>query len=98
MRIRRKKNLEARIDVDPNKKNPNDFAVWFKAPENHIMKWDTFWGKCYPGWHLECSAMGHEYLGEEFDIHTGGVDHIPIHHENENAQSKGLTGRNPAKF
>lgn len=88
--------LEARIDVDPEKRNPNDFAVWFKAPENHIMKWDTFWGKCYPGWHLECSAMSHKYLGENFDIHTGGVDHIPVHHENEIAQSKGFSGKLPA--
>ena len=94
----KEEDLEARIDVDPNKRNPNDFAVWFKAPENHIMKWDTFWGKCYPGWHLECSAMGHKYLGEEFDIHTGGVDHIPVHHENEIAQAKGYCGKNPAHY
>lgn len=93
-----KENLEARIDVDPNKKNPNDFALWIKAPENHLMKWDTFWGKCYPGWHLECSAMGHKYLGEEFDIHTGGVDHIPVHHENEIAQAKGFCGKIPAHY
>ena len=90
--------LEARISQDPNKKNPNDFAVWIKAPENHLMKWDTFWGKCYPGWHLECSAMGNKYLGEEFDIHTGGVDHIPVHHENEIAQGKGYCGKMPAHY
>jgi len=94
----KEEDLEARIDVDPNKRHPNDFAVWFKAPENHIMKWDTFWGKCYPGWHLECSAMGHEYLGEEFDIHTGGVDHITVHHENEIAQAKGYCGKIPAHY
>ena len=94
----KEEDLEARIEVDPNKKHPNDFAVWFKAPENHLMKWDTFWGKCYPGWHLECSAMGHEYLGEEFDIHTGGVDHIPVHHENEIAQAKGYCGKIPAHY
>lgn len=93
-----KDDLEARIDVDPNKKNPNDFALWIKAPENHLMKWDTFWGKCYPGWHLECSAMGHKYLGEEFDIHTGGVDHITVHHENEIAQAKGFCGKIPAHY
>ncbi len=92
------KNTEARINIDPNKKNQNDFALWIKAPENHLMKWDTFWGKCYPGWHLECSAMGHKYLGEEFDIHTGGVDHIPIHHENEIAQAKGFCGKIPAHY
>lgn len=88
----------ARIDVDMEKKNPYDFAVWIKAPENHIMKWDSPWGKCYPGWHIECSAMSRKYLGEQFDIHTGGIDLIPTHHENEIAQSKGLTGKNPAKF
>ena len=87
----------ARVDVDPEKKNPYDFALWIKAPENHIMKWESPWGLSYPGWHLECSAMGKKYLGEEFDIHTGGVDHIPTHHENEIAQSKGCTGHIPAK-
>lgn len=76
----------ARVDFDNNKKNISDFALWIKAPENHIMKWDSFFGKCYPGWHLECSAMSYKYLGENFDIHTGGIDHIPIHHENEIAQ------------
>ena len=88
----------ARVDFDQNKKNVTDFALWIKAPENHLMKWDTFWGKCYPGWHLECSAMGHKYLGEHFDIHTGGIDHIPIHHENEIAQAKGYCGQIPANF
>ena len=88
----------ARIEVDNEKKNPLDFALWIKAPENHIMKWDSKWGKCYPGWHIECSAMGNKYLGERFDIHTGGVDHIPIHHENEIAQAKGATGKNPANY
>ena len=94
----KEEDLEARIDADPNKKHPNDFALWIKAPENHLMKWDTFWGKCYPGWHLECSAMGHQYLGEEFDIHTGGVDHITVHHENEIAQAKGYCGKIPAHY
>ena len=88
----------ARIEVDPEKRNPYDFAVWIKAPENHIMKWDSPWGKSYPGWHIECSAMGRRFLGEHFDIHTGGVDHIPIHHENEIAQCKGSFGHNPANF
>lgn len=86
----------ARVEFDNEKKNVTDFALWIKAPENHIMKWDTFWGKCYPGWHIECSAMSKKYLGELFDIHTGGIDHIPIHHENEIAQSKGCTGHIPA--
>ena len=88
----------ARVEFDQNKKNVTDFALWIKAPENHIMKWDSFFGKSYPGWHLECSAMGHKYLGENFDIHTGGVDHIPIHHENEIAQAMGYCGRIPANY
>ena len=88
----------ARVEFDENKKNVTDFALWIKAPENHIMKWDSFFGKSYPGWHLECSAMGHKYLGENFDIHTGGVDHIPIHHENEIAQAIGYCGRIPANY
>ena len=88
----------ARVEVDPEKRNPYDFALWIKAPENHIMKWESPWGLYYPGWHLECSAMSRKYLGEEFDIHTGGVDHIPTHHENEIAQSKGACGKVPARF
>ncbi len=88
----------ARVEFDKNKKNISDFALWIKAPENHIMKWDSFFGKSYPGWHLECSAMSYKYLGEHFDIHTGGVDHIPIHHENEIAQSKGFCGQIPANY
>jgi len=88
----------ARVDFDIEKKNTTDFALWIKAPENHLMKWDTFWGKCYPGWHLECSAMSRKYLGDNFDIHTGGIDHIPIHHENEIAQSKGATGKLPSNY
>ena len=87
----------ARVEVDTEKRNPHDFAVWIKAPENHLMKWDSPWGPSYPGWHIECSAMSLKYLGEQFDIHTGGVDHIPTHHENEIAQSKGRTGKIPAK-
>ena len=87
----------ARVEVDMEKKNPYDFALWIKAPESHIMKWESPWGLSYPGWHLECSAMSLKYLGDEFDIHTGGVDHIPTHHENEIAQSKGRTGKIPAK-
>ncbi len=88
----------ARVEVDKEKRNPYDFALWIKAPENHLMKWESPWGLCYPGWHIECSTMSRKYLGDEFDIHTGGVDHIPTHHENEIAQSKGLTGKNPARF
>lgn len=88
----------ARISIDAEKKNPFDFAIWKKAPQNHIMQWDSPWGKSYPGWHIECSAMSRKYLGEQFDIHTGGVDHIPIHHENEIAQSLGHNGKIPANY
>ncbi len=88
----------ARVDVDKEKRNPYDFALWIKAPENHLMKWDSPWGPSYPGWHIECSAMGQKYLGEQFDIHTGGIDLIPTHHENEIAQSKGACGKIPANY
>lgn len=88
----------ARVEVNGEKRHPADFALWKKAPKEHIMQWDSPWGKSYPGWHIECSAMSRKYLGDEFDIHTGGVDHIPIHHENEIAQSEALTGKIPARF
>lgn len=88
----------ARIEVDPEKKSQLDFAIWIKSPEDHIMKWNSKWGMCYPGWHIECSAMSKKYLGDVFDIHTGGVDHIQIHHENEIAQSRGATGKMPANY
>ncbi len=88
----------ARVELDEEKRNPYDFALWIKAPENHLMKWESPWGLSYPGWHIECSTMGKKYLGEQFDIHTGGVDLIPTHHENEIAQSKGCTGKIPARF
>ena len=88
----------ARVEIDEEKRNPYDFALWIKAPENHIMKWESKWGLCYPGWHIECSAMSNKYLGEVFDIHTGGIDLVPTHHENEIAQSKGCTGKIPARF
>ena len=88
----------ARVDVDPEKRNPYDFALWIKAPENHLMKWESPWGLSYPGWHIECSAMSQKYLGEVFDIHTGGIDLIPTHHENEIAQSKGYSGKIPANY
>lgn len=88
----------ARVEVDKEKRNPYDFALWIKAPENHLMKWDSPWGPSYPGWHIECSAMGQKYLGEQFDIHTGGIDLVPTHHENEIAQSKGACGKIPARY
>ena len=84
----------ARIDIDENKRNPYDFVLWFTKSkfENQALVWDSPWGRGYPGWHIECSAMSMKYLGEEIDIHTGGIDHIPIHHTNEIAQSEGATG------
>ena len=88
----------ARVDIDPEKRNPYDFALWIKAPANHLMKWDSPWGPSYPGWHIECSAMSTKYLGEEFDIHTGGIDLVPTHHENKIAQNKGACGKNPAHY
>jgi cysteinyl-tRNA synthetase len=83
----------ARIAVDEGKKNPGDFALWFTKGkfEHQTMVWDSPWGRGYPGWHIECSAMSMKYLGERFDIHCGGVDHVPVHHTNEIAQSEAAT-------
>lgn len=77
----------ARIEVNSEKKHPADFTLWVKAPKEHIMQWPSPWGMGYPGWHIECSAMGIKYLGEHIHVHTGGIDHLPIHHENEIAQN-----------
>lgn len=88
--------LEAgsRIEIDPNKKNPLDFVLWFTNSKfsNQIMQWDSPWGRGFPGWHLECSTMSIKYLGENIDIHCGGIDHIPVHHTNEIAQSEAALG------
>jgi cysteinyl-tRNA synthetase len=84
------------VQEDPQKKHPADFALWFKAVgrfKNHLMQWDSPWGSGFPGWHIECSAMSMQYLGETLDIHTGGIDHIPVHHTNEMAQSEAATGK-----
>lgn len=85
----------ARIEVDHNKRNPKDFVLWFTQSkfENQTMVWDSPWGRGYPGWHIECSAMSMRYLGESFDIHCGGIDHIGVHHTNEIAQSEAATGK-----
>ncbi|WP_242973902.1 cysteine--tRNA ligase [Clostridium thermosuccinogenes] len=88
----------ARVEVNDEKRHPADFALWKKAPKEHIMQWPSPWGMGYPGWHIECSAMGRKYLGDTFDIHTGGVDHIPVHHENEIAQSEALLGHPAVKY
>jgi cysteinyl-tRNA synthetase len=90
------KELQAgrRIEVDGFKKNPFDFVLWFvnSKYDNHILQWDSPWGTGFPGWHVECSAMAIKYLGENIDIHCGGVDHIPVHHTNEIAQSECALG------
>ena len=85
----------ARLEEHPDKKHPWDFALWLKAPENHLMHWPSPWGEGYPGWHIECSAMSMEYLGDCLDIHTGGEDNIFPHHEAEIAQSECATGHAP---
>lgn len=87
----------ARVEVRAGKRNPTDFALWKFSPRDRKrqMEWDSPWGRGFPGWHVECSAMAMKYLGEQFDIHCGGIDHVPIHHTNEIAQSEGATGRSP---
>ncbi|MCL5410630.1 MAG: cysteine--tRNA ligase [Patescibacteria group bacterium] len=86
--------LKSRIEIDPNKKSPFDFVLWFTKYKykSHVMEWDSPWGKGFPGWHIECSAMATKYFGKHFDIHTGGIDHIPVHHTNEIAQSEAAFG------
>ena len=90
----------ARVDVVPGKKHPTDFAVWKFSPTGikRDMEWESPWGLGFPGWHIECSAMSMKYLGDSFDIHTGGIDHIPIHHPNEIAQSEASTGKPFVKY
>jgi len=89
------------VHIDKKKKNPQDFALWFKRVgrfKDHTMHWESPWGDGFPGWHIECSAMSMKYLGDVIDIHSGGTDHIPVHHENEIAQSKAATDRDFVKF
>lgn len=92
----------ARIGVHPEKRNPTDFALWKLSPvqtgKKRQMEWASPWGVGFPGWHIECSAMSVKELGQPFDIHCGGVDHIPVHHENEIAQSEAATGKPLARF
>jgi len=83
----------ARLEEHPDKKHPWDFALWLKAPKDHLMHWPSPWSEGYPGWHIECSAMSMEYLGDTLDIHTGGEDNIFPHHEAEIVQSEGVTGK-----
>jgi cysteinyl-tRNA synthetase len=87
----------ARVAVDPRKRSPHDFALWKQDPK-HQMKWPSPWGEGFPGWHIECSVMSMQYLGEQIDIHTGGEDNIFPHHECEIAQSEAITGRPFARY
>ncbi len=90
----------ARVEVNDEKRNPSDFALWKFSPtdEKRQMEWDSPWGLGFPGWHIECTAMSTKYLGDHFDIHTGGEDHIPVHHTNEVAQGFGGLGHQTADF
>ena len=90
----------ARVEENPEKRNPTDFALWKFSPKDQKrqMEWDSPWGVGFPGWHIECSAMAMKYLGETIDVHTGGVDHIPVHHTNEIAQSETATGKQFARY
>lgn len=88
------------VELDVNKKNPYDFVLWFTKSkfENQEMKWDSPWGMGYPGWHIECSVISLQSLGKKLDIHCGGVDHIPVHHTNEIAQTEAFTGEKWCKY
>ncbi|QQR92288.1 MAG: cysteine--tRNA ligase [Candidatus Iainarchaeum archaeon] len=86
------------VERDDAKKHPADFRLWQLNQPHHLQQWDSPWGRGYPGWHIECSAMSMKYLGEHFDIHTGGNDHINIHHPNEIAQSEAATGKKFADY
>jgi len=90
----------ARVEANPEKHNPTDFALWKFSPAGtkRQMEWPSPWGVGFPGWHIECSAMSMKYLGETFDIHCGGIDHIPVHHTNEIAQSEAATGKPFARY
>ena len=96
-RLDLKAETKARTEKDQHKKNHHDFVLWFTKSkfQDQEMKWSSPWGVGYPGWHIECSAMSVKYLGEQFDIHCGGIDHIPIHHTNEIAQSEAAFGKKP---
>lgn len=92
--------MGARVATNPQKRNPTDFALWKFTPKGkrRDMEWESPWGKGFPGWHIECSAMIMKYLGKTIDIHTGGKEHISVHHTNEIAQSEAATGKPLARF
>lgn len=94
----KQKAVRTEVVDDQSKKNPADFSLWFKRVgkfADHAMYWSSPWGDGFPGWHIECSAMSRQYLGDQIDIHTGGIDHVPVHHTNEIAQSEAATGKQP---
>jgi len=93
-----KQNAGARVDIDQEKKKPWDFLLWVTNQPEHIMKWESPWGSGFPGWHIECTAMSTKYLGNRFDIHTGGIEHVPVHHTNEIAQAFGAFGKQTANY
>jgi cysteinyl-tRNA synthetase len=93
-----KQQAGARVEIDPEKKKPWDFLLWVTNQPQHVMQWESPWGKGFPGWHVECTAMSTKYLGEKFDIHTGGKEHIPVHHTNEIAQAYGAFGGRTANY
>ncbi|MBC7864766.1 MAG: cysteine--tRNA ligase, partial [Bacteroidia bacterium] len=86
------------LEGQQEKKGRLDFALWIKAKPEHLMQWPSPWGNGFPGWHIECSAMSTKYLGEQFDIHGGGMDLVPTHHTNEIAQNFGYCGKHPANY
>ena len=96
--LKKIKSNSRKLDSQDDKKNEYDFALWKKADKKHLMKWTSPWGIGFPGWHLECTAMSNKYLGDEFDIHGGGIDLKFPHHDCEIAQAVGYTGKQPAKF
>lgn len=95
------KGARKEVVIDQEKKHPADFVLWFKLVgkfKHHVLQWNSPWGKGFPGWHIECSAISTKFLGQPFDIHTGGVDHIGTHHTNEIAQSEGAYGKPLARW
>jgi cysteinyl-tRNA synthetase len=98
--LKKRKDLLPRIEVNPEKRNPFDFALWKFSPKDQKrqMEWQSPWGIGFPGWHIECSAMAMKYLGKTIDIHTGGIDHLTVHHPNEIAQSEAATGKKFVRY
>ena len=98
LQLTNQQTTRSEVIEDETKRSPSDFMLWFLNKPNHLMQWESPWGVGYPGWHIECSAMSMKYLGETFDIHCGGIDHIPVHHTNEIAQSECATNQIFARY